>query len=151
MLERQEEATVKRIKLEYDDIGSSAREYLGVWETIVNKENRKYDAKMLRQAIRQGKNLFLYLLFLTIQPCISIPLSVNLYNLIGVPRSRRGDVWIFFADLYCNTNPPSTVDLEKFPNYNVPYDQLLKQLTKYQHAILIDLGMIYFIFFKNQL
>lgn len=55
MAERQEEATVKRIKLEYDDICSSAREYLGVWETIVNKENRKFDAKMLRQAIRQGK------------------------------------------------------------------------------------------------
>lgn len=56
IIERQEEATVKRIKLEYDDIGSSGREYLGVWETIVNKENHKYDAKMLRQAIRQGKN-----------------------------------------------------------------------------------------------
>ncbi|XP_022178410.1 TBC1 domain family member 4 isoform X2 [Myzus persicae] len=109
--ERQEEATVKRIKLEYDDIGSSAREYLGVWETIVNKENRKFDAKMLRQAIRQG-----------------------------VPRSKRGDVWIFFAELYCNTTAPSPIDLEKFPNFNVPYEQLLKQLTKYQHAILIDLG-----------
>lgn len=59
ILERQEEATVKRIKLEYDDIGSSAREYLGVWETIVNKENRKFDAKMLRQAIRQGKQYFI--------------------------------------------------------------------------------------------
>lgn len=59
IIERQEEATVKRIKLEYDDIGSSAREYLGVWETIINKENRKFDAKMLRQAIRQGKP-FLY-------------------------------------------------------------------------------------------
>lgn len=59
IIERQEEATVKRIKLEYDDIGSSAREYLGVWETIVNKENRKYDAKMLRQAIRQGNKYFI--------------------------------------------------------------------------------------------
>ncbi|XP_050423211.1 TBC1 domain family member 1 isoform X2 [Adelges cooleyi] len=109
--EKQEEATVKRIKLEYDDIGSSAREYLGVWETIVNKENRKYDSKMLKQAIRQG-----------------------------VPRSKRGDVWIFFAELYCNTTAPSAIDFEKFPNFNVPYEQLLKQLTKYQHAILIDLG-----------
>jgi hypothetical protein len=46
--------------LEYDDIGSSAREYLGVWETIVNKENRKFDVKMLRQAIRQGKKYFIF-------------------------------------------------------------------------------------------
>ncbi|VVC40143.1 Tensin/EPS8 phosphotyrosine-binding domain,Rab-GTPase-TBC domain,Domain of unknown function DUF3350,PH [Cinara cedri] len=109
--ERQEEATVKRIKLEYDDICSSTREYLGVWESIINKENRKFDVKMLRQAIRQG-----------------------------VPRSRRGDVWIFFAELYCNTTAPSPIDFEKFPNFNVPYEQLLKQLTKHQHAILIDLG-----------
>lgn len=58
LIEKQEEATVKRIKLEYDDIGSSAREYLGVWENIVNKENLKYDAKMLRQAIKQGKMIF---------------------------------------------------------------------------------------------
>lgn len=64
-------------------------------------------------------------------------------NIIGVPRSKRGDVWIFFAELYCNTTAPSPIDLEKFPNFNVPYEQLLKQLTKYQHAILIDLGKLY--------
>lgn len=27
-----------------------------------------------------------------------------------------------------------------YPNYNVPYETLLKQLTSHQHAILIDLG-----------
>lgn len=64
-------------------------------------------------------------------------------NITGVPRSKRGDVWIFFAELYCNTTAPSPIDLEKFPNFNVPYEQLLKQLTKYQHAILIDLGKLY--------
>lgn len=63
-------------------------------------------------------------------------------NITGVPRSKRGDVWIFFAELYCNTTAPSPIDLEKFPNFNVPYEQLLKQLTKYQHAILIDLGKL---------
>lgn len=39
--------------------------------------------------------------------------------------------------------PP--VDVSKFPNYKVPYEQLLKQLTSQQHAILIDLGEIWFL------
>jgi len=31
-------------------------------------------------------------------------------------------------------------DPAKYPNYNTPYEQLLRQLTSHQHAILIDLG-----------
>lgn len=78
--------------------------------------------------------------------CYATTRKINMYIYailmdLGVPRSRRGDVWIFFAELYCNTTAPSPIDLEKFPNFNVPYEQLLKQLTKHQHAILIDLGM----------
>jgi len=34
--------------------------------------------------------------------------------------------------------PP--IDTQEFPNYNTPYELLLKQLTSQQHAILIDLG-----------
>lgn len=51
---RQEEATVKRIKLEYDDIGSSGRHNMEVWEMIINKEARKPDNKLLVQAVREG-------------------------------------------------------------------------------------------------
>lgn len=51
---RQEEATVKRIKLEYDDIGALGRQNLEVWEMVINKEARKADDKMLFQAIKQG-------------------------------------------------------------------------------------------------
>lgn len=68
---------------------------------------------------------------------------------LGVPRSKRGDVWIFFAELFCNTTAPSPIDLEKFPNFNVPYEQLLKQLTKYQHAILIDLGIFFILLYQD--
>lgn len=106
---RQEEATVKRIKLEYDDIGSSGRHNMEVWEMIINREARKPDNKLLVQAVREG-----------------------------VPRSKRGEVWIFLAEQYCAKIPP--FDCSKFPNYNVPYEDLLKQLTSQQHAILIDLG-----------
>ena len=58
--------------------------------------------------------------------------------LTGVPRSKRGDVWHFLAEQYCLKLGP--IDSSKFPNYNVPYENLLRQLTSHQHAILIDLG-----------
>ncbi|KAK3920280.1 TBC1 domain family member 4 [Frankliniella fusca] len=109
---RQEEATVKRIKLEYDEIGSCMREVMEVWDLLISKESRvsaRCDNQMLLQAIRQG-----------------------------VPRSKRGDVWHFLAEQYCLKIPP--IDTTNFPNYNVPYEDLLKQLTSHQHAILIDLG-----------
>lgn len=55
---RQEEATVKRIKLEYDELGSCSKEYMGIWDLISTKDNRinssKCDNQMLLQAIRQG-------------------------------------------------------------------------------------------------
>ncbi|XP_054261715.1 TBC1 domain family member 1 isoform X2 [Macrosteles quadrilineatus] len=105
----QEEATMKRIKLEYDDIGALGRQNLEVWEMIINKEARKADERILTQAIRQG-----------------------------VPRSKRGEVWLYLAERHCAQMPP--FDCSKFPNYNVHYEDLLKQLTSQQHAILIDLG-----------
>ncbi|XP_012270654.1 TBC1 domain family member 4 isoform X2 [Orussus abietinus] len=109
---RQEEATVKRIKLEYDELSSCARELIEVWDLLVSKESRistKCDNQMLLQAIKQG-----------------------------VPRGKRGEVWQFLAEQFCLKQPP--MDTRNFPNYNVPYDLLLKQLTSQQHAILIDLG-----------
>lgn len=56
-LARQEEATVKRIKLEYDEIGSCMREVMEVWDLLISKESRvsaRCDNQMLLQAIRQG-------------------------------------------------------------------------------------------------
>lgn len=47
-------------------------------------------------------------------------------------------MWHFLAEQYCLKIPP--IDTTNFPNYNVPYEDLLKQLTSHQHAILIDLG-----------
>lgn len=57
--ERQEEATVKRIKLEYDELSSCAREVVEVWDLLVSKESRvstKCDNQMLLHAIKQGRN-----------------------------------------------------------------------------------------------
>ncbi|CAL1684382.1 unnamed protein product [Lasius platythorax] len=110
--ERQEEATVKRIKLEYDELSSCAREVVEVWDLLVSKESRvstKCDNQMLLHAIKQG-----------------------------VPKGKRGEVWQFLAEQFCLKQPP--IDTQDFPNYNTPYELLLKQLTSQQHAILIDLG-----------
>ncbi|CAL7947292.1 unnamed protein product [Xylocopa violacea] len=109
---RQEEATVKRIKLEYDELSSCVRELMEVWDLFVSKESRistKCDNQMLLHAIKQG-----------------------------VPKGKRGEVWQFLAEQFCLKQPP--IDTRDFPNYNTPYDLLLKQLTSQQHAILIDLG-----------
>lgn len=101
---------MKRIKLEYDEMRPNQREVMEVWDMVTNREsNVKCDNQMLLHAIRQG-----------------------------VPRSKRGDVWIFLAEQFCNRLPP--IDTNKYPNYNVPYETWLKQLTSHQHAILIDLG-----------
>ena len=56
-LVRQEEATVKRIKLEYDELSSCNRQLVEVWDLLVSKESRistKCDNQMLLQAIKQG-------------------------------------------------------------------------------------------------
>ncbi|XP_075224583.1 PTB_TBC1D1_like and TBC domain-containing protein plx isoform X2 [Lycorma delicatula] len=109
-LKAQEEvASERRIKLDYDDLASSIRDNMLVWDSITNKDARKCDPEMVRHAIRQG-----------------------------VPRSKRGDLWLYLAHQYCAARPP--FDASKFPNYCVPYEKLLKQLTSHQHAILIDLG-----------
>lgn len=63
---------------------------------------------------------------------------MKIYFDIGVPKGKRGEVWQFLAEQFCLKQPP--IDTRDFPNYNTPYDLLLKQLTSQQHAILIDLG-----------
>ncbi|KAF8794197.1 TBC1 domain family member 1 like protein [Argiope bruennichi] len=54
----------------------------------------------------------------------------------GVPRQKRGEIWIFLANKYCKSNKCPAVD-------NTPYIELLRKLTPYQHAILIDIGRTY--------
>lgn len=56
---------------------------------------------------------------------------------VGVPKSRRGEIWQFLALQYRLRH--------RLPNKQQPpdvsYKELLKQLTAQQHAILVDLGM----------
>ena len=51
---------MKRIKLEYDEIGPCMKAVTEVWDLLVSKESRvstQCDQKMLLQAIRQGERL----------------------------------------------------------------------------------------------
>lgn len=59
-------------------------------------------------------------------------------NFSGIPRAKRGEVWYYLALQYGLKQPP--FDSSEFPNYDVSYEDLLKQLTSFQHTILIDLG-----------
>uniref|UniRef100_A0AAR5PBY7 Rab-GAP TBC domain-containing protein n=1 Tax=Dendroctonus ponderosae TaxID=77166 RepID=A0AAR5PBY7_DENPD len=107
---RQEESAVKRIKLEYDEMKPSQREVMEVWEMLTNKELH----------VKCDKPMLLQAIRQ------------------GVPRGKRGEVWQFLAEQHCKKSAPP--DPQRFPSYNTPYDQLLRQLTAHQHAILIDLG-----------
>ncbi|XP_031331807.1 TBC1 domain family member 1 isoform X1 [Photinus pyralis] len=109
---KQEENAVRRIKLEYDELKLNQREVIEVWDMITNKETR-VTVKTDNQLLLQAIRR-------------------------GIPRSKRGEVWHFLAEHYCVNIAP--IDTNKFPNYNIQYESLLKQLTSHQHAILIDLG-----------
>ena len=112
LLERQNENEIKRIKLEYDEITPCERQSAEMWENYIENESRittKCDRKVLLQAIKNG-----------------------------VPRTKRGDVWMFLAEQFSISSAP--IDKKKFPKYNIPYHTLLKDLTEHQHAIFIDLG-----------
>uniref|UniRef100_A0A673I580 TBC1 domain family member 4-like n=1 Tax=Sinocyclocheilus rhinocerous TaxID=307959 RepID=A0A673I580_9TELE len=70
------------------------------------------------------------------QQILLIRMEKENQRLEGVPKSRRGEVWLLLSQQYRlrhrlpqRQQPPET-----------PYQDLLKQLTAQQHAILVDLG-----------
>lgn len=109
---RHTENEIRKIKLDYDEIVPCEKQYVDMWDKIIDHETRqtsKRDKKVLLQAIKNG-----------------------------IPRNKRGEVWMFLAAQFCVNTAP--VDAKQFPNYNTPYESLLKCLTDHQHAIFIDLG-----------
>uniref|UniRef100_A0A1A9X2B1 Rab-GAP TBC domain-containing protein n=1 Tax=Glossina brevipalpis TaxID=37001 RepID=A0A1A9X2B1_9MUSC len=111
---RQNENELKRMKLDYDEIVTCDKQLIERWDSYIERDalklGNKRDPKILAQAIKAG-----------------------------VPRTKRGDVWLFLAEQYAiNSAPP--VDTHRFPNFHTPYQVLLKNLTEHQHAIFIDLG-----------
>ncbi|KAL0809340.1 hypothetical protein ABMA28_011547 [Loxostege sticticalis] len=111
--ESEESSAVRRIKLEYTELGVCDAGVTLMWDQLLSRDvsrpMARVDRHMLTQAVIQG-----------------------------VPRMSRGAVWYFLAEQAAFRSPPP--DVKTFPNYHTPYRALLSGLTKHQHAILIDLG-----------
>lgn len=109
--ERQNEQEIRRMKLDYEDIMPCDQQLTEVWEKYISEASHTHHA---------DNRLFL-------QAIKS-----------GVPRAKRGEVWKMLAQQYDKNHPP--LDTQDYPNYHVPYHELLKSLTEHQHAIFMDIG-----------
>uniref|UniRef100_A0A8C6QYH8 TBC1 domain family, member 1 n=1 Tax=Nannospalax galili TaxID=1026970 RepID=A0A8C6QYH8_NANGA len=100
----------KRLKLDYEEITPCLKEVTAVWEKMLSTPGRS-KIKFDMEKMHSAVGQ-------------------------GVPRHHRGEIWKFLAEQFHLKHP--------FPNKqqpkDVPYKELLKQLTSHQHAILIDLG-----------
>lgn len=107
----QDAADVKRLKLSYEEITPCLKEVTKVWEEMLRKDSQSEKLKF-NKLIEAVK--------------------------AGVPRQRRGEIWQLLASQHNLRSKRKGI----VPEEEVPpnYEELLKQLTAQQHAILIDLG-----------
>lgn len=113
--EQQNENEIRRMKLNYDEILTCEQKLVEVWEKLINQASKtETDNRLFLQAIKSG-----------------------------VPPTIRGDVWLMLAKQYKKTHSSNQV-LAEYPNFDLPYYELLKNLTEHQHAIFIDIGKYQF-------
>lgn len=109
--EKQNESAINRLKLSYDEIVPCDQQLGDVWDAYISQATRTLhnDNRLFLQAIKSG-----------------------------VPKAKRGEVWLMLADQFNRNHPP--IDTQEFPEFNVPYHEILKNLTEHQHAIFMDIG-----------
>ncbi|XP_047422266.1 TBC1 domain family member 1 isoform X2 [Sciurus carolinensis] len=100
----------KRLKLDYEEITPCLKEVTMVWEKMLSTPGRS-KIKFDMEKMHSAVGQ-------------------------GVPRHHRGEIWKFLAEQFHLKHPFPSKQQPK----DVPYKELLKQLTSQQHAILIDLG-----------
>uniref|UniRef100_A0A3B4BNC0 TBC1 domain family member 4 n=1 Tax=Periophthalmus magnuspinnatus TaxID=409849 RepID=A0A3B4BNC0_9GOBI len=101
----------KRLKLDYEEITPCLKDVTLVWEKMLGTPGRA-KVKFDPEAIHSA------------------------FCPTGVPRQHRGEIWKFLSEQFLlRQTVPS-----RPPANDIPYKELLKQLTSQQHAILIDLG-----------
>uniref|UniRef100_A0A182Q5F0 Rab-GAP TBC domain-containing protein n=1 Tax=Anopheles farauti TaxID=69004 RepID=A0A182Q5F0_9DIPT len=115
---------IRRVKLEYDEITVCDKRSAEQWDTLLDSSSNSGGSY-----VGGGTGA---------------PIPTNqalLYQAIrnGVPRTRRGEIWMYLAEQHGHHHP-APIDTTNFPNFNTPYHVLLKNLTEHQHAIFIDLG-----------
>lgn len=105
----QDEASSKRLRLDYEEVGGGPCdvETTERWdELLARPPGGRINPDILQELVRAG-----------------------------VPRHRRGEIWLLLAEQYqLRSSPIAEIDS------STTYEQLLNQLTTHQHAILIDLG-----------
>lgn len=105
----QDEASSKRLRLDYEEAGGGPcdAETTERWdELLARPPGGRINPDTLQELVRAG-----------------------------VPRHRRGEIWLLLAEQYqLRSSPIAEIDS------STTYEQLLNQLTTHQHAILIDLG-----------
>ncbi|XP_069389780.1 TBC1 domain family member 4 isoform X2 [Paralichthys olivaceus] len=105
-----DELHIRKMKLNYQEVGQCSKDAQALWE-------RKLTAPG-RTTVLQDKE--------------------EVYHAVcqGIPKSRRGEVWLLLSHQYrLHHRLPQR---QHCPD--TPYQDLLKQLTAQQHAILVDLG-----------
>ncbi|KAK7882370.1 hypothetical protein WMY93_028544 [Mugilogobius chulae] len=105
-----DELHIRKMKLDYEEVGQCSKDAQTLWE-------RKLCAPG-RTTVPQDKEA--------------------MYRALcqGVPKSRRGEVWLLLSHQHRLRH--RLPQRQQAPD--IPYRNLLKQLTAQQHAILVDLG-----------
>ena len=129
----QEEMTIKRMKLNYDEIAACSRAVARHWDKLLGHSfsgnSSVLDFSSLTKAVEDG-----------------------------VPKQRRGEIWRLLVNARNSMEMMQTswykhaayddyshlcrepIDYDQFPFLDVPYEELLHELTSHQHLIIIDLG-----------
>ncbi|KAK0139453.1 TBC1 domain family member 4 [Merluccius polli] len=106
-----DELHIRKVKLDYQEVGSPSKEVLALWERRLSAPGRTtvlQHTEELHTALCQG-----------------------------VPKGKRGEVWLLLSHQHRLRHRPAS---RHHAPPDTPYQDLLKQLTAQQHAILVDLG-----------
>ncbi|UYV60394.1 TBC1D4 [Cordylochernes scorpioides] len=108
----QDAASHKRMRLDYEEIPPCLKEAALRWDHVLEEFNQT------RRLLEKS----------------------SLHKLVkdGVPRHKRGAIWQFLVDHYCQQHLGSPT--EEIVELTGSYQAHLTELTPNQHAILIDLG-----------
>lgn len=111
---RQEEQLVLERKLDYEELTPCLKDVTRVWDDLLHTAISSADSQ---HSVPYD----------TLLDCVKK----------GVPRNLRGSIWKFLSGQQCIHG---AVNSSQADRSELCYEDLLKQLTTHQHAILIDLG-----------